>query len=97
MLMNESEFDNVINDAKGGLNSIVTEAEKFVNKDIIHGSFGGWNDVCGKKIGDMLISSVKDSFEKNINIFDCTSKLDKILGDIRPLISIIEDAKKELQ
>ena len=99
--MTEPELECTINEAIKMLEQIVREAEKFVDENILNdgifGFGGSWNDECGKKMSGILISSVKDSVNKNLNIYECEAKLKKIADDIRPVISIIEAAKKELQ
>lgn len=99
--MIESELENAVLDAKNGLDNIVKSTEKFVDENILNGgslSFDcGWNDACGKKISDKLITSVNNGISKWLNIYDCKLKLEKILDDILPLIGIIEDAQEVLK
>lgn len=99
--MTENELTTVVNDAEKAIEDIVTCAEKFVEEEIWrNGFFGlgsGWNDACGKRIGDKVISSVKDAVDSNLNIYDCQSMLDKISEEVAPLLSAIEEAKRELQ
>lgn len=99
--MTDYELGNATSEVKNALGQIISEAEEFANVNILNNgllSFGeGWNDACGKKISQTLIATVKDAVDKNLKIYDCEAKLDKIADDISPLISIIESAKKELQ
>lgn len=99
--MTVNEFENTIDDAKKSLDNIIAETEKFTNENFLNGGLfsfsGGWNDACGKRISEYLISSVRQAVSEWLNIYDCKSELDKINDGCGSLISIFEEAKKELQ
>ena len=93
-------LESAIREAENGLDQIVAVAERFVEENIFGGGIfgtGGWNDACGEKIGEQLISAVRQAVAQWMNIYDCKSELDQIKDDFQPLIAIIDDVKKELQ
>lgn len=94
------EGEIAINDAKQGLNQIISEAENFVQENVSGGGifgFSGWNDACGQKIGRAVISSVESAVKAHLDLYDCQSKLDSISDNLQDIISVIEAVKEELQ
>ncbi len=101
MHMTESELDTVLSDTERAIEDIVAVAEKFAEEEIWRDGFfsfgGGWNDACGKRIGEKVVYAVQNAVDNNLNIYDCQSKFDKMSGEVAPLLSVIEEAKRELQ
>lgn len=97
--MTKEEIDFAVIEARNALSDIVSQAEKFANDNICGGFFGSsrWNDACGKKISEMVVSSVSEAVADNLNLYDCECKLSKISDDIESIIAVIDSAKKEMQ
>lgn len=97
--MTKEELDFAVIEAKNALGHLVSDAEKFANDNIYGGFFGSnrWNDACGKKISEMVVSSVSEAVADNLNLYDCECKLSKIVGELSSIIPIIDAAKKETQ
>ncbi len=98
--MSSAELESAIRDAESALDGIVAQAEKFAGERFGGGIFESgkcWNDACGKRIREMLVSSVEQVVGDHLNIYDCQSEFGKISDDIPPIIEVIEAAKKELQ
>lgn len=97
--MTKEELGSALRDAESALNNIVAQAERFVGDNILHGGpFGasGWNDKCGRKIGEAVVSSVDEAVKQNLDLYYCSSVLQKISEELSPLLAAIDVAKKEL-
>lgn len=93
-------LEHAIQEADRSLDKIVCDAEDFVREDILGGGIfgvGGWDDVCGQKIGEAVIDCVEHAVSENLYLYDSKEKLQRIADNVQGIASVIEAVKKELQ
>ncbi len=92
------EIQNDIKEVKAALDGIVKCAERFVSENIMDGVLGissGWDDVCGRKIGDMIVSSVASAVSDHIRHYE--NDIDGLECNLVEAVEAIERARKAVQ
>ena len=98
--MTKEELNFAVIEARNALGHIVSDAEKFANANICGGGLFGsnrWNDACGKKISELVVSCVREAVANNLDLYELECELSKLVDELTPIITVIDEAKRELK